>query len=149
MRAASVVVGMAAVGGLVFTAVATAATEQGEGSGVPCAPTADACVSLASDQAWLVRDGRIVAGPMRTTHGTDAEPTPSGTFAVQWKDADHVSGESAGFPMPDAVFFDGDGRAFHAGDVRSNSAGCIRLSSRAAELFYANLQPGDRVQILP
>ena len=115
----------------------------------PCVATADACVSLSQDKAWLVRDGKVLVGPVQTSHGTDAEPTPTGTFTVQWKDADHYSSEGAGGPMPWSVFFDTHGRAFHGGSLTRNSVGCVHLSEQDAKTFYDALQPSDVVQILP
>lgn len=116
---------------------------------MPCSTTADACVSLGQDKAWLAHDGRVLSGPVPTSHGTDAEPTPTGTFAVQWKDADHYSGEGAGGPMPWSVFFDTHGRALHGGSLTRNSVGCVHLSEEDAKTFFQALEPGDEVQIVP
>lgn len=128
---------------------AWAATDDEE-SASPCSAEVKACARLSDRTAWLTDgEGGLTTGPVRMNHGGDAAPTPTGDFTVQWKNVDHVSSENAGFPMPYAVFFDGDGRAFHAGDVRGNSAGCIRLPREAAEMFFADLEPGDRVEILP
>lgn len=121
----------------------------GAPASAPCSLTADACVSLSRDQAWLVHDGRVLQGPVPSSHGSDAEPTPTGTFAVQWKDADHVSSEGAGGPMPWAVFFDTHGRALHGGSTTRNSVGCVHLSPQDAKTFFEALDPGDEVQILP
>ena len=49
--------------------------------------------------------------------------------------------------MPYAVFFNG-GIAFHQGDVRSRSHGCIRLGSSTARTFFATLDRGDVVQVV-
>jgi lipoprotein-anchoring transpeptidase ErfK/SrfK len=65
---------------------------------------------------------------------------------VEWKNRDHVSGES-GAPMPYAVFFAPGGIAFHEGSLQTNSAGCVRLAHREAVAFFDYLQVGDEVQV--
>ncbi|MEV6713177.1 L,D-transpeptidase [Lentzea sp. NPDC051208] len=52
-------------------------------------------------------------------------------------------------PMPNAVYFTADGVAFHQGDLNSQSHGCVRLTWADSEVFYDNLFPGERVQVLP
>ncbi len=51
--------------------------------------------------------------------------------------------------MPYAVFFDGNGRAFHQGSLDRRSAGCVRLGEADAKRFFEHLTPNDRVQIVP
>lgn len=50
--------------------------------------------------------------------------------------------------MPYSVFFNG-GDAFHEGSLSVPSHGCVHLSQTAAAEFYADLQPGDVVQVVP
>lgn len=114
----------------------------------PCARKARACVSLSAKQAWLVRGGVADYGPVPIAHGAPRTPTPTGTFSVTWKDARHVS-NVYGTPMPYSVFFAPDGIAFHQGDVRTGSHGCVRLSMAAARVFFSRLRPGEIVQVLP
>jgi L,D-transpeptidase catalytic domain len=114
----------------------------------PCARKARACVSLSLRKAWLMRRGVAEYGPVPIAHGRPASPTPAGTFAVSWKDADHRS-SIYGTPMPYAVFFAPDGIAFHQGDVRTGSHGCVRLTMAAARVFFNRLRPGEIVQVLP
>jgi len=114
----------------------------------PCARKTRACVSLSTRQAWLLRGGVPEYGPVPIAHGRPASPTPAGTFSVAWKDAVHTS-NVYGTPMPYAVFFAPGGIAFHQGDVRTGSHGCVRLSMAAARVFFNRLRPGEIVQVLP
>lgn len=141
---------LSCVSAVVLVGSAWAAPDDEAVSPTPCAVEVKACARLSDRTAWLTDgEGDLIAGPIPMNHGGTAAPTPTGDFAVQWKNIDHFSSESEGIPMPYSVFFDGNGRAFHFGDIRSNSAGCIRLPREAAQLFYSELQPGDRVEILP
>lgn len=113
---------------------------------VPCARSARACVDLSADKAWLLRDGRVLAGPVPISHGRKGFATPPGTFRVSFKNKDHVS-SIYNQEMPYSVFFNG-GIAFHQGPVRQKSHGCIHLTAGAARAFFAELDPGDRVQVV-
>ncbi len=115
--------------------------------GAPCWSTADACVKLSSNQAWLIRDGKAVYGPVKITHGRKGWLTPSGSFKVSFKNADHKSSLFDDAPMPNSVFFNG-GIAFHQGSLSSLSHGCIHLSSSASERFFGALSVGDVVQVV-
>lgn len=131
-------------------APAAAAPAGNAPSSVPCAAEVKACARLSTNQAWLT-DGRgnLLRGPITIDHGAPGNETPTGRFSVQWKDADHRSGEYNGAPMPWSVFFDGNGRAFHGGSPGSQTAGCVRLPDDQAKAFFDALAPGDAVQILP
>lgn len=119
-------------------------------SATPCVVEVKACARLSTNEAWLT-DGRgtILLGPVRMSHGAEGQETPVGQFAVRWKNKDHFSREAGGTPMPYSVFFDDHGRAFHGGDPARRSAGCVRMPVESAKVFFENLQPTDRVQILP
>lgn len=114
--------------------------------GTPCAPLADACVDLATKQAWLLDDGVVALGPVPVSDGAEGHETPTGDFHVEWKNPDHVSGES-GVPMPDAVFFAPGGIAFHEGTLDAPSAGCVKLGPEDAQAFFSALKVGDHVQV--
>jgi lipoprotein-anchoring transpeptidase ErfK/SrfK len=116
-------------------------------SGMPCAISGDgACVSLSAKRAWLVQDGQVVrSAPV--TSGRPGERTPTGTFHVTWKDADHLSSEFDDAPMPWSVFFNG-GIAFHTGSLSRQSAGCIHLSDAVARQFFRTLAVGDTVVVV-
>ncbi|WP_232021419.1 MULTISPECIES: L,D-transpeptidase [Pseudonocardia] len=140
----------AAPSGTAAAAPAPAAPAEGAGGrteGTPCSTEARACVDRAGRTAWLIRDGRIEAGPVRVSPGGQGRETPLGTFQVEWKNRDHRSTEFNGAPMPFAVFFAPGGIAFHEGNLDSPSAGCVRLDRANAERWFATLQVGDRVEV--
>jgi lipoprotein-anchoring transpeptidase ErfK/SrfK len=114
---------------------------------MPCSISGDgACVSLSAKRAWLVQDGKVVASAPITS-GRPGERTPTGTFHVTWKDADHRSSEFDDAPMPWSVFFNG-GIAFHTGSLSRQSAGCIHLSDSVARQFFRTLAVGDTVVVV-
>ncbi|MCF7552711.1 L,D-transpeptidase [Pseudonocardia sp. WMMC193] len=122
--------------------------------GTPCAASARACVDLESQQAWLIRDGQVVGGPVPIASGGAGQETPVGhSFRVYRKEKDYASntyrlpnGQPA--PMPWSVFFADGGIAFHGGDRARASAGCVKLDAAEAEAFFADLQLGDKVQVV-
>lgn len=128
------------------TAATAAPATTAAAAKVPCAPTARACVRLSTNQAWLLRGGKVVAGPVPVSHGRTGFLTPPGSFRVTFKSQDHVS-TIYDRAMPYSVFFNG-GIAFHQGSVRQKSHGCVHLSASAARAFFAELTPGDRVQVV-
>ncbi|MEJ2869053.1 L,D-transpeptidase [Actinomycetospora sp. OC33-EN08] len=125
----------------------TTPASRGSSSRMPCSIDGDgACVSLSAKRAWLVRDGEVVTSAPITS-GRPGERTPTGTFHVTWKDADHRSGEFDEAPMPWSVFFHG-GIAFHTGSLSRQSAGCIHLSDSVARQFFRTLSVGDTVVVV-
>jgi hypothetical protein len=115
--------------------------------GTPCTVTAEACVDLAHNQAWLIQDGHVVRGAVPITHGAPGQETPAGTFTVQRKDQEHRSAEYNNAPMPYSVFFAPGGIAFHEGSLQKQSAGCVHLSHDDAVAWFDALEVGDEVQI--
>ncbi len=116
-------------------------------SGPPCVAAARACVDLSAQQAWLMRDGDVIYGPVPVATGKASAPTDHGTFRVFWKDLHHRSSEFHNAPMPYSVFFNG-GEAFHEDSVTVRSHGCVHLTRRAAQTFYNTLHVGDVVQVV-
>lgn len=117
-------------------------------AGVPCKISARACVSLSGKQAWLLDEGKIVYGPVKMLPGKKEEPTPVGTFHVQYKEKMHLSTEFDGAEMPNSVFFAPGGIAFHEGSLGRYSAGCVHLSGPASLKFFTTLDKGDEVQVV-
>lgn len=113
--------------------------------GVPCDATAIACVSLSKQEAWLLRDGKVVYGPVRVATGRASLPTPTGNFKVYYKVVDGWS-TTYNAPMPYSVFFY-KGDAFHQDPVTVRSHGCVHLSLKNAEYFYNFLHIGDKVEV--
>ena len=127
-------------------AVPAAVPAAAPAAAVPCRAGVRACVRLSTNQAWLLDGRKVVTGPVPITHGRAGFRTPPGSFRVSFKSRDHISSiyDQA---MPYSVFFNG-GIAFHQGSVRVTSHGCIHLTAKAARAFFANLQPGDVVQVV-
>ncbi|OZM76024.1 hypothetical protein CFP66_43355 [Pseudonocardia sp. MH-G8] len=115
-------------------------------AGTPCTAAARACVDLDARLAWLIDGGKIVRGPVSIRHGDTADPTPKGTFHVQWKAEQYTSREYL-TQMPYSVFFADGGIAFHEGTQDTPSAGCVKLGHEDAKAWFAFLQVGDEVQI--
>ncbi|MDQ2709173.1 MAG: L,D-transpeptidase [Actinomycetota bacterium] len=126
--------------------------------GTPCHLGTDACVQLGHSgydgRSWLIRDDRVVKGPVPASTGGPGSDTSTGTFPVTSKDAHHVSSETRdaeGNPsqMPYAVFFGNKGEAFHGGgNPTTRTAGCVRLRDSDASYFFDNLNEGDQVEVV-
>lgn len=114
----------------------------------PCGSSAAACISLSSQQAWLMSGGRVIYGPTPITSGKPGHRTPPGTFQVLWKDRNHRSSIFNNAPMPYSVFFTNTGIAFHEGSLRVPSHGCIHLDHNAASTFFNKLSVGQVVQVV-
>lgn len=109
-----------------------------------CAATARACVDLTYNISWLQQGGTIVYGPVKITSGQSGLRTRPGLWTVYWKDKHHVSGYY-GTPMPNSIFFDRVGIAFHQGSLTELSHGCVHLGKKASERYWNFLHHGDRV----
>jgi len=145
--AALIAVGATAALALAGTASAAGGGGGGLVKGTPCTYSARSCVELRTNRAWLIHDGRITRGPVGISHGGEGKETPVGTFQVQWKDQNHKSAEFNNAPMPFSVFFAQGGIAFHEGNPKSLSAGCVHLGHDDAIAWFDDLQVGDEVQI--
>jgi len=122
-------------------------TYPGGVGGTPCTATAKACVDVAGRTAWLMDGhGTVRRGPVSVQTGDDADPTPKGTFRVQWK-AEQYTSRTYLTQMPYSVFFADGGVAFHQGRQDTPSAGCVKLTEDDAKAFFAYLQVGDEVQV--
>ncbi|MFP5019331.1 L,D-transpeptidase [Pseudonocardia phyllosphaerae] len=122
--------------------------------GTPCSVSARACVDLDSQRSWLIKDGKVVRGPVAIASGGNGQETPIGhSLRVYRKDPKHVSKESRTpdgrpAPMPWSTFFEDGGIAFHSGSPNRSSAGCIHLADRDAKAWFDYLQIGDQVQVV-
>jgi lipoprotein-anchoring transpeptidase ErfK/SrfK len=114
--------------------------------GTPCTATARACVDLDARRAWLIKDGAVTRTAQSMMIGDEIDPTPRGTFQVEWKAEQWTSREYL-TQMPYAVFFADGGIAFHEGPQDTNSAGCVKLLHEDAVAWFDYLQVGDEVQI--
>ena len=157
---APIVLAAAAAIGLYLAAPALAEPTEldtqtsGTVAGTPCTTTAAACVDVENKQAWLIKDGKIMRGPVAISTGGTGTDTPTGdSFRVYLKDQAHTSNEfklpnGQPAPMPNAVFFEDGGIAFHAGSPQRASAGCVHLSDADSLAFFNFLNIGDQVQVM-
>ena len=136
------------------SAAAIASRQVPLAAGTPCITTAKACVDLESQKAWLIKDGKIMRGPVKISSGGNGKETPIGhSLRVYRKEKDHKSQESRlpngqPAPMPWSVFFEDGGIAFHGGSPSRSSAGCIHLATADAQAWFEYLQIGDQVQVV-
>ena len=114
--------------------------------GTPCTATAKACVDIAEGRAWLFDDGNVTRGPVHIMTGDEDDPTPIGTFHVQWKAEQYTSRQYL-VQMPYSMFFADGGIAFHEGRQDTASGGCVKLGHDDAVAWFASLQVGDEVQV--
>lgn len=114
--------------------------------GTPCTSSARACVDVDRRLTWLISNGAVTHGPVPMRPGDAQDPTPRGTFGVQWKAEQWTSRESF-TPMPYSVFFAEGGVAFHQGGMDTPSAGCVKLHESDAVRWFSILQVGDQVQV--
>ena len=115
-------------------------------AGTPCTATAKACVDITGRRAWLLGDGAVTRGPVHIMTGDQDDPTPIGTFRVQWKAEEYTSRQYL-VQMPYSVFFADGGIAFHEGRQDTASGGCVKLGHDDAVAWFAYLEVGDEVQI--
>lgn len=117
----------------------------------PAAAKVDIQIDLDRQRMTVVKNGEKPV-VWKISSGRSGFETPTGSFIVQRLDADHLSDEYDGAPMPYAIFFS-RGLAIHGtyerGLGRPASHGCVRLSvDHARELFEWVEQYGaSRIEI--
>ncbi len=81
--------------------------------------------------------------------GTEANPTPTGVFAIIQKERWHESNIYSGAPMPFMQRLTWSGVAMHQGQLPGYAAshGCVRLPAAFAEQWYRMTKLGLRVLI--
>ena len=106
-------------------------------------------IDLAHQLLSVFRDGHEI-GSAVILFGTDGKPTPTGSFTILQKDADHYS-SSYDAPMPYMLRLTNDGVAIHGSNVREGYAthGCIGVPLEFARLLFGAAVKGDQVVILP
>ena len=88
----------------------------------------------------------MTRGPVHVMTGDEDDPTPVGTFHVQWKAEQYTSRQYL-VQMPYSVFFADGGVAFHEGRQDTYSGGCVKLGRGDAVAWFNDLQVGDEVQV--
>ncbi|STC69652.1 L,D-transpeptidase [Corynebacterium pilosum] len=113
----------------------------------PCPPAAEACIDVIGQRAWLQKDGVLTYGPVPVSTGANGWDTPEGWHKVNRKVKDEVSYEFNMAPMPYSVYFTYNGIAFHQGDPKLLSHGCVHVPPGDAKVFYDSLDIGDDVYV--
>ncbi len=102
-------------------------------------------VDLAAESLSVWRGGYEI-GAAAISFGVDWKPTPTGTFPITEKDADHVS-NLYDAPMPYMLRMTNDGISIHGADVEYGfgTHGCIGVPTEFARLLFEQVKLGDRV----
>jgi hypothetical protein len=116
-------------------------------SGAPRA-RAEIVVDLEAEQLYVYRGG-VEIGRAMITRGWDEMATPTGTFPILEKDADHYSSTYDGAPMPYNLRLTWKGIAIHGAEVDTESAthGCVGIPIKFAKILFKNVRVGDKVLI--
>ena len=105
-------------------------------------------VDLSAETISVFRSGHEIGRAM-ILYGTDEQPTPTGTFPILEKDADHESNiyDAA---MPYMLRLTRDGVAIHASTVEEGRAsrGCVGVPEDFAALLFDQARIGDVVTIV-
>jgi lipoprotein-anchoring transpeptidase ErfK/SrfK len=94
------------------------------------------------------RDGHEI-GTAVVLVGTQAHPTPLGSFPILTKEKDNVSEKYNNAPMPHTLRLTWDGIAIHGSPVMNGYAshGCIGVPDEFAAKLFAAAKRGDKVII--
>ena len=95
----------------------------------------------------VFRDGYEI-GAAVITFGDSIKPTPTGTFSITQKDADHISNIYF-TPMPYMLRLTNDGISIHGTEVEWGwgTRGCIGIPNEFAKLLFEQVKLGDKVII--
>lgn len=106
-------------------------------------------VSLAAQQAYVFRGGRMIAVSTVST-GSSGHATPSGEFTILQKKEFHRSNLYSNAPMPHMQRLTWTGIALHAGHLPGYPAshGCIRLPKAFARQLYDLTDLGGTVSVV-
>lgn len=109
-----------------------------------CAAQVDISINKVSQKMTVVVDGQTkYVWPVST--GARGYDTPSGTFRPFRMEKEHFSKEWDDAPMPNSVFFTGQGHAIHGSFYvkslgRRASHGCVRLAPQNAATLFGLVQ---------
>jgi lipoprotein-anchoring transpeptidase ErfK/SrfK len=104
-------------------------------------------VDIEAQRLYVYRGG-VEIGRSTIIYGADDKPTPTGTFPILEKDADHVS-NLYDAEMPYMLRLTWDGVAIHGSEVDEWAAtnGCIGVPDEFAALLFAEAKLGDQVLV--
>ena len=116
--------------------------------GVPPGPVT-VVADLRSRVMSVYRSG-VEIGRSSMIYGADDKPTPTGTFPIMEKKAEHYSRTYNNAPMPWMQRLTRDGIAIHGSKVENDAAthGCLGLPGEFAELLFRATRVGDKVVVV-
>ena len=105
-------------------------------------------VSIPLQRAWVFR-GAVLIGVATVSTGRPGHDTPTGTYPILQKRAEHYSNLYDAAPMPHMQRLTWDGIALHGGHVPGEPAshGCIRLPPAFARRLFAMTELGTLVTV--
>ena len=117
-----------------------------DAEGAPDAPIR-IVVDIEAQRLYAYRGG-VEIGRSTIIYGADDKPTPTGSFPILEKDADHVSNLYEA-EMPYMLRLTWDGVAIHGSEVEDWAAtnGCIGIPDEFAALLFAEAKLGDKVLV--
>jgi len=116
--------------------------------GVPRKGAVRIVVDITAEQIYVYRGGHEIARA-KILRGWERYNTPTGTFKILEKDADHYSSTYDNAPMPFNLRLTWKGVAIHGADVDDISAthGCVGVPLDFAETLFKHVRVGDPVLI--
>ena len=116
--------------------------------GVPNRGKVRVVVDLAAEQLYVYKGGYEIARA-KVLRGWQRWQTPTGTFKILEKDADHYSSTYDNAPMPYNLRLTWKGVAIHGADVDDVSAthGCVGIPLEFARTLFKYTRVGDPVLI--
>lgn len=116
--------------------------------GVPKKGAVRVVVDLEAEQLYVYKGGYEIARA-KILRGWERWQTPTGTFKILEKDADHYSSTYDNAPMPYNLRLTWKGVAIHGSDVDDESAthGCVGIPLDFARMLFRNTRVGDPVLI--
>lgn len=116
--------------------------------GVPNKGAVRVVVDLQAEQLYVYKGGYEIARA-KILRGWERWQTPTGTFKILEKDADHYSSTYDNAPMPYNLRLTWKGVAIHGSDVDDESAthGCVGVPLDFARILFRYTRVGDPVLI--
>lgn len=117
-------------------------------TGVPQKGAVRIVVDIEAEQIYIYRGGWEIARA-KVLRGWEKYRTPTGTFKILEKDADHYSSTYDNAPMPFNLRLTWKGVAIHGSDVDDISAthGCVGVPLEFARTLFKHVKVGDPVLI--
>lgn len=105
-------------------------------------------ISIPDQRAYVFRGERLI-GAATVSTGSDDRPTPTGSFTILQKKAEHRSNLYDDAPMPFMQRLTWDGVALHAGRNPGFPAshGCVRLPTGFAKKLFEATELGATVEV--